>query len=531
MRKHSTPMNQKAQKEWADVMQQFEVPAANSEASDGSSDEEDGSHSKSKSAFLGISVAVALSAAVGMTALHSTNQTTSDINAITPRLVSAENIEAGADKIKSKEPYTASFVSIKNIVNNDEKVNSPRYETIVKDFPMDPLATLAADDNNANSLDTDDANWRTYKVTKEKKQLHDILSRVGISKKTLKHLQENKVIKAELSKLDAGYIIRTQKSEEGKLTQLITHEPGSKESFIASLDEDGSYETKKQRRVVETRERRVTIFIKNSLRFDANQEGLPRQIVDSIAKIFDRDVKLTRDLKKGDRLTLVYEEVFHNGNRIADGNVLAAELLHKKRIHRAIGFNRDGKTEYYDDQGYDLSNAFRRHPLASYKRISSGYGMRRHPIAKRIRMHTGVDFAAPKGTPVYATGNGIVKHVARKGGYGKTVIIEHNGGYSTLYGHLSRYGQGLRPGQKVYIGDKIGYVGSTGASTGNHLHYEFRINGKPQNPLTVKLPKGLSLTSTDRKKFKEDSHNLIRQLDVLQRFAEQKVDIATGIGG
>ena len=237
-------------------------------------------------------------------------------------------------------------------------------------------------------------------------------------------------------------------------------------------------------------------------------------------------------MKKGDRLTLVYEQVFHRGNKVANGQVLAAELVHNKRAHRAIRFTHsDGKVDYLDSKGYDLSHAFKRIPLGSYKRVSSVFGKRRHPISHRVRMHTGVDYAAKTGTPVTATANGVVHLVARKGGYGKTIILKHSDGFSTLYGHLNDYAKGLKAGKKVYLGDVIGYVGSTGISTGPHLHYEFRVNGIPKNPETVELPKNLSLTSIERVKFKEDSHNLIRQLDVLQRFAKENVDIKSAIGG
>ena len=357
-----------------------------------------------------------------------------------------------------------------------------------------------------------------------------MLYKLGVSETETEELTANSAINTELEKVSSGYILRAQKSN-GKLQQLITYNPKSKSNFVISY-QDKKFEGLFKPKVIETRETRTTLYINNSLRYDANQDNIPLKIINKLTKIFDRDVKLTRDLRKGDRMTLVYEQVFHRGNKIADGQILAAELLHNKRPHRAVKFiHTDGKVDYLDDKGYDLSLAFKRTPLKSYKKISSGFGKRRHPIYKRIRMHTGVDYAAKTGTSVTATGNGIVHHVARKGGYGKTVIIKHTGGYSTLYGHLSKYAKDIKPGTKVYIGDTIGYVGSTGRSTGPHLHYEFRVNGVPKNPVRVELPKQLSLNNTERSKFKEDSHNLIRQLDVLQRFAEEKVDIKSGFGG
>ena len=514
MSKHSTPMDQKIHKNWAEVMQQFELPteknstAVSERNSCLATNKRRLSLSKTSKGLLAFSGTLLLAAGI----YHNYHNTGA----------------FSVDKLLAATTTTSNI--LKDISNTaPENEVKPQYLTLTKELPLASLETLSAGDELLDSSYLEEKNWKTY-VVSPKEKLSKIFYRLDISNTQLEELKKIDSIKKELDKVTAGYILRAEK-KDGKLVQLITYNPPAKTSFVISRQKD-TYKGQLVQKTIETRQTRSTLFISHSLRYDANQENIPSSIVSKLVKIFDRDVKLTHDLDKGDRVTVVYEQIYHRGNKIADGDILAAELMHDKRVHRAIRFElADHKIDYFDDRGYDLSRSFKRFPLASFKRISSGFGIRRHPIYKRMRMHAGVDFAAPKGTPVYATSNGIVQHVARKGGYGKTIIIKHNGGYSTLYGHLNKYKKGLKPGMKVYLGDLIGYVGSTGSSTGSHLHYEFRVNGAPKDPLKVKLPKGLSLTSSERNKFKTNSRGLIRQLDVLQRFAEEKVDIKSGFGG
>lgn len=404
--------------------------------------------------------------------------------------------------------------------------NLPKYITLTKKLPLHSIETLST--NQSTAQDTDNK-WKTYVLSRGDK-IEKALYKLGIKSADRKALLNNPTIASQLKKLSKNGLLRAL-IVNGKLTQLVCHQPNNKNSFVASKLGSTFHGTYKKK-VIESHQLRDTLFITNSLRYDANQAKIPRSIISQLITIFDRDVKLTRDLRKGDRLTFVYTEIRHLGSKIGDGQVLAAELIHNKRSHRAISFNREhGANAFFDEQGYDLSKAFIRRPLTKFKRISASFGMRKHPISKRYLMHTGTDFAAKRGTPIKVTGNGIIKHIARKGNYGKTIIVQHAGGYTTRYAHLSGYKKGLKPGSKVYIGDVIGYVGSTGRSTGNHLHYEFRINGKPYNPEKVKLPHSLSLSAIERQRFKSTTHNLRRQLDVLQRFVNEKVDIDSAIGG
>ena len=435
--------------------------------------------------------------------------------------------------IKSKTDLTNTLTA-ENHYHSSDTISLPKEKhermtlTEKLTLPQAPILLLSVAENALPKAFIDD-NWTTHIVAAEE-TVEKLFAKLGIKAelKTMTHSSE-KIDKA-LNSLTTNDIVRMEKVD-GELIRLITYKRGERKSFVISKRNNG-YTGRLISRVIETRQARKTLFIKNSLRCDTNQENIPRKLVKQFIKIFDRDLKLASDLRKGDRVTLVFEELFHKGSKIGSSDILAAELIHNKRSHRAIRYvQSDNTVKYLDADGRDLDQAFKRRSLKSYKRISSHFGSRHHPIYKRFKDHHGTDYAASKGTPITATGNGIITHVARKGGYGKTIEIKHRDGYVTRYAHMSNYAKGMKDGMKVYLGDTIGYVGSTGSSTGDHLHYEFRLNGKPLNPETVQLPKSLSLTATEQKKFRKSTRGLVRQLDVLQRFAKEKVDISIGFGG
>ena len=239
----------------------------------------------------------------------------------------------------------------------------------------------------------------------------------------------------------------------------------------------------------QTRSAGTTGQIRSSLFEAAAQAGVSDGTIMKLASIFASDIDFVLDLRDGDQFTLVYEEMWRDGQKLAEGDILAAEFINQGRSHRAIRYQAsDGRVSYYTPEGKSLRKAFVRAPLA-FSRVSSDFNPhRRHPILNTIRAHTGVDYAAPAGTPVRAPGDGKVIFRGRKGGYGNAIILQHAGGVTTLYGHLSGFAKTTREGRHVSQGDVIGFVGATGLATAPHLHYEYRINGKYMNPRTVKLP-------------------------------------------
>lgn len=280
-------------------------------------------------------------------------------------------------------------------------------------------------------------------------------------------------------------VIRTDPA--GQLQELIQRiQPYESLRLTRALS---GFDVAREKRNYEVRLTYVTGSIERSLFEDGQQAGLSDPLILDLAEIFGWDIDFALDLRHGDSFAVVHEEKYWLGQKVADGDIVAAEFVNQGRVYRAIRYrSEDGNTEYYTPQGVTLRRAFLRTPV-KFSRVSSAFSYSRyHPILKSWRAHKGVDYAALKGTPVRATGNGRVVLLGWHGGYGNTVVIRHAGPYSTLYAHLSRYRTGLHTGQEIKQGEVIGYVGQTGLASGSHLHYELQVNGVHQNPLTFAFP-------------------------------------------
>ena len=261
-----------------------------------------------------------------------------------------------------------------------------------------------------------------------------------------------------------------------------------RDSLLVSRTEDG-LSTELGTYPLERTVRGVQGEIRSSLFEALVEEGADPQLATQLSEILGWDIDFFRDLRKGDRFTLLYEEYTREGERVRDGRILAALFTNQGRDYEAYLFENDlGFPAYYDGEGHSLEKQFLRAPL-KYGRISSNFSYRRlHPVHKVYRPHYGVDYAAPTGTPVYATANGTVVGRTRRRGNGNYVQLRHGNGYETFYLHLSRFAKGLRVGQKVKQGDLIGHVGMTGTATAPHLDYRVKKNGKWLNPRKLDLP-------------------------------------------
>ncbi len=251
--------------------------------------------------------------------------------------------------------------------------------------------------------------------------------------------------------------------------------------------------------------------------FAAGQDAgmSPATIMTVANKMFGWDVDFALDLREGDEFSVLYEQKYQDGEYVDDGRVLAAEFVNQGRKHRAVWFqSRDGAVDgYFTPEGKGMRKAFLRAPL-DFTRISSSFNSRRlHPVLGIVRAHKGTDYAAPSGTKIWAAGAGRVAFVGRKGGYGNVVIIDHGKGIKTLYGHMSRFGKGMRAGRTVSQGDTIGYVGSTGLSTGPHLHYEYMVNGAQKNPAKIPMPR-TEIPSQYMAEFRGQSETVLAKLDL-----------------
>jgi murein DD-endopeptidase MepM/ murein hydrolase activator NlpD len=249
--------------------------------------------------------------------------------------------------------------------------------------------------------------------------------------------------------------------------------------------------------------------------FDAGiAAGISPETVMVLAnEIFGWDIDFALDIRQGDEFSVLFQRKFQDGEYVSDGRVLAAEFVNRGHMHRAVWFeSADGSVKgYYTPDGKGMRKAFLRAPL-DFTRISSRFNpSRRHPITGQVRAHKGIDYAASTGTPIYAAGDGRIEFAGRKGGYGNAVVINHGKGITTLYGHMSRFGKSARNGRQVRQGEVIGYVGSTGASTGPHLHYEYRVKGVHKNPASIPLP-STEIEAQYRAEFRSQAEVALAQL-------------------
>ena len=247
---------------------------------------------------------------------------------------------------------------------------------------------------------------------------------------------------------------------------------------------------------------------------------MPEAAANQLAEIFSGDIDFHHDLRKGDKFTVMYEMIYSNGALVNTGLIQAAEFINQGQTYRAIYFQDD----YYTAEGKSVRKAFLRSPIG-FSRVSSGFTKSRfHPVLNKWRSHKGVDFAAPMGTKVKATSDGIVSSFGKQGGYGNVIMINHQGRLTTVYGHLSGFAKGLRRGQRVAQGDVIGYVGMTGLASGPHLHYEFKIDGQQRDPLRVALPDAKPIDDANKVAFESVADSFVARLTLLRNTNLAKLD-------
>ena len=368
------------------------------------------------------------------------------------------------------------------------------------------LFTLKPTDISAEAT----ADWVDINI-KSGDTMAQIFNRHGLSPRDLHDILNSTEAAAALKQLRPGQIISLRMDGRDlhalkfdiDLTQtlLVTKQAGSFAGEIVT--------TKLNSRVKQTEG-----IINESLFLAGQAAGLSDKLIMQLIYIYGWDIDFILDIRKGDSFKVIYEEKYKNREKVGNGPVLAAEFNNQDRKIRAVRYERDnGQIDYYTGTGTNMRKAFLRNPL-NFSRISSHFNLRRkHPVLNRIRAHKGVDYAAPTGTPIKVTGDGTIQFLGKKGGYGKSIIVKHGGKYSTLYAHLSRYRKGLKRTQPVKQGQVVGYVGKTGLATGPHLHYEFRVNNRHHNPLTVKLPGAENVPPAEMDKFRIRSSYLFALLD------------------
>jgi murein DD-endopeptidase MepM/ murein hydrolase activator NlpD len=388
-------------------------------------------------------------------------------------------------------------------------------------LPLD-LTALAAVAESTTTATTEDGPASIEITVRRNDTLDRIFRTASLDLGTLAELRRRPEVRKALDLLRPGENI-TLTHQHGALLSL--NRQVSDTSTLSISREGDAFAVNYIENPLETEIIGHRARIETSLFEAGKQAGISAPVIMTLANdIFGWDVDFALDIRAGDEFSVLYERRFQDGSYVGDGRVLAAEFVNSGKKHRAVWFeSADGKVfGYFTPDGSGMRKAFLRSPL-DFTRITSHFNpRRRHPISGRIRAHTGVDYGAPSGTPIKASGNGRVQFAGRKGGYGNAVIIDHGNGITTLYGHMSRFSRNARGGHKVAQGEVIGYVGSTGASTGPHLHYEYRVRGVHKNPAKVVMPRA-ELPPSYLAEFRAQADILLAQMNLVAPAANAQV--------
>jgi murein DD-endopeptidase MepM/ murein hydrolase activator NlpD len=364
--------------------------------------------------------------------------------------------------------------------------------------------------------------WRNERVQRGD-TVAELLRRLSVDDAKASEFLRKDVAANSLRQLTAGKDIQAETTADGSLLALRFLNNNNEQTVIEQSN--GKFRVTKLSAHLEQRTFVRTGEIKTTLYAATDAAGLPDPVANQMAEIFAGDVDFHRDLAKGDRFSVIYEMTYSNGEPVRTGRILAAEFTNQGKTFRATYFQTaNNKGDYYSPEGKSLRKAFLRSPL-EFSRVSSGFSNSRlQPVLNTIRAHKGVDYAAPIGTKVKVTADGIVAFAGKQNGFGNVVVVNHLGRYTTVYGHLSAFAKGMRQGQHVAQGDVIAYVGMTGLSSGPHLHYEFKIDGTQRDPLRVALPDVRPISAQQRTAFQQKSRELSGRLLSLREVRLAKLD-------
>ncbi|MES2299714.1 MAG: M23 family metallopeptidase [Pseudomonadota bacterium] len=351
-----------------------------------------------------------------------------------------------------------------------------------------------------------------------------LLNRLGVDDAAATAFIKTDKVAHDVMQLKPGKRVQAQTGADGQLQWLRATVVDGKDNPVknVSITRKGdtfiaNEEAAQLERRIEMRAREITSNLYAAT--DATSDGgkLPESITAQIIEMFSTNIDFRSDLKRGDRFNVVYETFWQNGEMVRAGRVLAGEFTNRGTTYQSVWFQDPASRQgggYYSFDGKSLKKAFLKSPL-EFSRISSGFAMRVHPISGNWKQHKGVDFAAALGTPIRASGDGVVDFAGTQGGYGNVVVLKHWASYTTAYAHMSRFAPGLHKGSKISQGDVIGYVGATGWATGPHLHYEFRVSNEARDPLSVNVVQQAPLTTAELTRFKSVSGDMMHRFELL----------------
>lgn len=355
--------------------------------------------------------------------------------------------------------------------------------------------------------------------------LASLLSRLGVDDQdAASFIKKDKVAKG-IMQLKTGKRVQAKTSDDGQLQWLRTTIVDSQDNPVKTIsisrkdDKFVAQETApKLERRVEMRARTISNSLYSATDSSTDGGKMPDSIVAQIIEMFSTSIDFRTDLKRGDHFNVVYETFWQDGEMVRAGRILAGEFVNRGVTYQSVWFDDPASKAgggYYTFDGKALKKSFLKSPL-EFSRISSGFSMRVHPISGNWKAHKGIDFAAALGTPIRASGDGVIDFEGVSGGYGNMVVIKHWANYSTAYAHMSRFAPGFRKGSKVSQGDIIGYVGSTGWSTGAHLHYEFRVNNEARDPNAINVIAQAPMTPAELARFKNSAADMSHRFALLR---------------
>ncbi|SDE06720.1 OapA family protein [Aquimonas voraii] len=378
----------------------------------------------------------------------------------------------------------------------------PALSEIAEAEPLEQTAAAAGD-------------WTTVTV-RPGQTLGAIFSAQGLSATLMHRLLEHPGAREPLTRFRPGAEFAFQ-IEDGELRALRFDRDEA--TRVVLHVEGGHIREEKIEREVQRRVQMASGTITESLSEATARAGMSTASMLEMAKVFGYDIDFAQDLRVGDSFHVVYEDIYRDGERLRGGDILAATFINQGKTYQVFRYTfADGKTEYYDGDGRPMKKSFLRMPI-DFARLSSRFSnARRHPVLGTVRAHRGVDYAAPTGTPIKAAGDGRISFAGWRSGYGRTVILDHGNGVTTLYAHMSRFSS-YKTGARVSQGNTIGYVGASGLASGPHLHYEFRVHGVHRDPLTVTMPKPQPLPAGELARFREQTQPMLARLQQMQATA------------
>ncbi len=401
----------------------------------------------------------------------------------------------------------AVLLAIPETLASADELPEPSRSVLPAEVPPAPIKAVAPEPEPTTGQQT----TRSTKV-KAGDNLANIFKREGIPQRDLALLLESKPFGNRLKRIHPGHEFTFGLNGSDELVSL-SYSPGPLDTLAFERVGD-AFVGKERRRQPD----RVTTYkhavIDHSLFVASQRAGLEDSLTMRVAQMFQWDIDFVLDIRKGDEFYVLFEELYLGDEFIGHGNVLAAEFINQEQSYRAFAYEDvHGNLGYYTSEGKNMKKAFLRAPV-EFTRISSNFNLRRkHPLYKRTMPHRGIDYAAPRGTPILAAGDGKVVTASRSNANGNFVVLQHGEEFVTKYLHLSKFANSIRRGSRVKQGDIIGYVGATGWATGPHLHYEFLVNGVHKNPRTVKLPDAKPISSDEQQRFAESTAPVMQLLD------------------